>query len=269
MDEHISESPIFVPQELKYPTNPTAPPVPDKNLDHQHLVASTDALYASISPLSMLVLQQLLHDHEALRYESPLYGYLNSIFSFIAPPSVGFQVGHQHALRPASSHLGYNPEHRRVGSDGLEHIIRFPGGGREIGVKYPDISFAKVTPHPSVRTLRTFAVLEIKISYIGDGSDEIANAAEDSRILDLTSQAAGYFLRVNKQPSALHHRGPGYVPVFVTFGKFYSQVHAEFDADRWMPRGLKPWQHIFEVRAGSRRSLFHALAEEVARYWHD
>jgi hypothetical protein len=117
--------------------------------------------------------------------------------------------------------------------------------------------------------LRTFAVLEIKISYVGDGSQEIANAAEDSRILDLTSQASGYFIRINKQPNALHHRGPGYVPVFVTFGKFYSQVHAEFDADRWMPRGLKPWQHIFEVHAGGRRSLFHALAEEVARYWHD
>ncbi|KAJ7221236.1 hypothetical protein GGX14DRAFT_694650 [Mycena pura] len=262
MDPNARETqPVPLPENSEYPTDPAVPPVP--NTDHRYLIASTDALWRAISPLSMSSLQKLICDPPALRYEGTLYGYLNSILSFIAPSSVGFQIGFQHTLRPPSSGLSYTP-HRRVGSDGLEHDVRVPGAGRELGVRYPDISLSKVIPHSADRILRTFAILEIKISYIGDGSDEIARFPEDPRIFELFSQASGYFLRVNKQRNALYQEG-SYVPVFVIFGKFYSEIVAVYDETEgaWIPQRFKPWLHIFEVHTGGRRPLFHVLAEQA------
>lgn len=103
---------------------------------------------------------------------------------------------------------------------------------------------------------------------MGDGSEEIAEG--HPRIFELYSQASRSFERVNSQPDALHQEG-GYVRVFVTFGKFYTEIDAMYmEASRkWVPQKFKPWLHIFEAQAGGRhRPLFHVLAEEVARYWY-
>jgi hypothetical protein len=115
--------------------------------------------------------------------------------------------------------------------------------------------------------LRTFALLEIKISYLGDGRQEIQEG--NPRILELYVQASGYFTKVNEQPNALHKEG-GYVRVFVVFGQFYTEIRPVYSEGMgmWLPEGFQPWLHIFEAEVGGRRPLFHALAEEVARHWY-
>jgi hypothetical protein len=115
--------------------------------------------------------------------------------------------------------------------------------------------------------LRTFALLEIKISYIGDGRKEIEEG--DPRISELLVQASGYFTKVNLQPNALHKKG-GYVRVFVVFGRFYTEIRPVYSEaiGMWLPQEFQPWLHIFEAKVDGRRPLFHALAEEVATYWY-
>ncbi|KAJ7212498.1 hypothetical protein GGX14DRAFT_446568 [Mycena pura] len=124
-----------------------------------------------------------------------------------------------------------------------------------------------VLPQQTSRNLQHFAIIEVKIPYEGDGRIDIER--NDTRIRELLVQAGGYFTRVNEQPNALREAG-GHVRVFVTYGKYYSEVTGTFNQRRgkWFATGFKPWLHIFEQSHGIHRPLFHVIAELVGQYWY-
>ncbi|KAJ7212484.1 hypothetical protein GGX14DRAFT_446561 [Mycena pura] len=263
MDPNASEAAPGLPPGFRYPSIPPVVPVPPANAPH---ITSADALYNALSVGTMHALYATLLD-PGVRHEETVYGYFGSVLSSLAPPAVGFQVrkvGHQHALRsPADGRL--IPTHYSRGSDGQDHNDRYPGHGKDPNVRYPDITLARVIPSTNVRCLRNFAVLEIKIPYTGDGRLDIERGTQ--RIQDLFVQAGRYFKKVNQQPNALHEDGR-YVPVFVTYGRYYTELEVFSRNGQWSARRFKPWQHIFEEQAGGRRPLFHVLAGLIARYWH-
>ncbi|KAJ7315550.1 hypothetical protein DFH08DRAFT_971901 [Mycena albidolilacea] len=211
MNVHAKAAPPILPPQFKFPSIPTASPIPVKDL------AQLMALYGCSSRCDLTGIDTYVY----LVIPGTVFSRILGNFKFVSPSSSFIwscsETGVQHTLRPPSD-LRYDPSHRRMGSDGRDHDIRAPGAGRELKVRYPDISLARVIPSSNTRVLRTFALLEIKISYLGDGRQEIQEG--NPRILELYVQASGYFTKVNEQPNALHKEG-GYVRVFVVFGQFY------------------------------------------------